>query len=123
MVEFSPINIIGVVISIALFYQSIRLVKKRKESVSEFLMWMSFGVVLFVLSFGDIITVSDVADFFEGVLSALGFSSGKIGLLVLSNLGLLMLLFYTYINTKTNRQMIYDLNQQIALNESENNKR
>ena len=119
MVEFHLINLIGIAISLALFYQSLRLVRKRKESVLEFLMWTSFGVILFVLSFGNVVTVLDITNFFGNILGFLGFNSGRIGLLVLANLGLLMLLFYTYINTKTNRQMIYDLNQQLSLYESE----
>jgi len=45
----------------------------------------------------------------------LGFDSGRDGVFVLGFLSLLLMLFYTYINAKTNRQRISDLNQEIAL--------
>lgn len=120
MVEFQIIDGIGLGVSVALFYQSIRLVRKRKESVFEFLLWIGFGTILFALSFGSLVNLIDLLNFFEGILSAIGFESGRIGLLVLANLALMMMLFYTYINTKSNRKLIYDLNQRVALSESEN---
>jgi hypothetical protein len=119
MVTFQIIDIIGLGVSIALFYQSVRLVRKRKESVFEFLLWISFGTILFTLSLGSFVNLIDLLNFFEWVLSLIGFESGRIGLLVLANLALMMMLFYTYINTKSNRKMIYDLNQRVALSESE----
>lgn len=119
MATFQIIDIIGLGVSIALFYQSVRLVRKRKESVFEFLLWISFGTILFTLSLGSFVNLIDLLNFFEWVLSLIGFESGRIGLLVLANLALMMMLFYTYINTKSNRKMIYDLNQRVALSESE----
>jgi hypothetical protein len=120
MIEFQIIDIIGLIISIALFYQSVRLVRKRKESVFEFLLWTGFGTMLFALSFGGLMNLIDLLNFFEWVLGLIGFESGRIGLLVLSNLALMMMVFYTYINTKSNRKLIYDLNQRVALSEGEN---
>jgi hypothetical protein len=120
MVEFEIIDVIGLGVSVALFYQSIRLVRKRKESVFEFLLWIGFGTILFALSLGSFVNLIDLLNFFEGILSVVGFESGRIGLLVLANLALMMMLFYTYINTKSNRKLIYDLNQRVALSESEN---
>ena len=122
VITFQPIDVITLGISIALFYQSVRLVRKRKESVFEFLLWTGFGTVLFVWSIGNILNLIDIANFVERILNILGFESGTVGLLVLANLGLMMMLFYTYVNTKSNRQLIYDLNQEIALSEHENDK-
>lgn len=121
MIEFQPIHVIGLAISFALFYQSVRLVRKGKESVFEFLLWVSFGLLLLILSIGNVVTVLDITDLLKDFLNSLGFGSGEIGLLVMSNLALMMMLFYTYINVKTNRKLIYDMNQEMALSEYKNN--
>lgn len=115
MINAEPIHFIGAIISIALFYQSYRLVKKRKESVFEFLLWASFGTVLLILSISSAVTVLGVFDAFRYLLYLLGFESGRDGIFVLAILGLLLMLFYTYVNVKTNRKDLYDLNQEVAL--------
>jgi hypothetical protein len=117
MFDLAPINLIGIGISLALFYQGRRLVQKRKESVFEFLMWSGFGAILFVLSVSNAVTAVGVIDELSYILGLLGFHSGRDGIFVLSILALLLMLFYTYVNAKTNRQMIYDLNQNLALAE------
>ncbi|MEA5388518.1 DUF2304 domain-containing protein [Haloarculaceae archaeon H-GB11] len=115
MFKFDPIHAIGIIISLALFYQSARLVRKRKESVFEFLLWMSFGVVLFSLAVGSAIKTVSMREQVQKIFNFVGFSSGFEGLFALAILGLLLMLFYTYINAKTNRNKLYDLNQELAL--------
>lgn len=122
MLNIAPIHVIGLLISVGLFYQSVNLVRKRKESVFEFLLWSGFGVVLLLLSLGSSVTVVGALDLISEVLALLGFRSGTNGIFVLSILALLLMLFYTYVNAKNNRKEIYDLNQQIALLRYEQNK-
>ena len=114
-----PIHLIGIVFAVALLYQSIRLVRKRKGTVFEFLLWSSFGIFLLLLSLGDLVTLLGIYELISTTLRLLGFGSGVTGLLVISNLSLLMMLFYTFVKVKTNRKQIYDLNQEIALVELE----
>lgn len=116
-----PIHVIGMVLALTMFYQSIRLVQSGKGSIFEFLLWSCFGVVLFALSLGDLLTLLRVYEALEVILAALGFGSGFTGLLVLSNLALLMMLFYTFVKVKTNQKELYDLNQEIALTRFEDN--
>lgn len=123
MIKFDPIHAIGIIIALALFYQSARLVRKRKESVFEFLLWTSFGFVLLVLSVGSALTTISMREQVQSVFNFVGFSSGFEGLFVLAILGLLLMLFYTYINAKTNRNKLYDLNQELALLRYEMQKR
>jgi len=113
--DLAPIHVIGFLISLALFYQSTRLLSKGKENVFEFLLWIGFGVGILVLSIGSSVTVLGVLDKIQFLLEILGFQSGQDGIFVLAILGLLLMLFYTYINAKTNRQDIYNLNQELAL--------
>jgi hypothetical protein len=112
---FRPIHLIGIVFAVALLYQSIRLVRKGKGTVFEFLLWSSFGIFLLLLSLGDLVTLLGVYQVVSTTLGLLGFGSGVTGLLVMSNLALLMMLFYTFVKVKTNRKELYDLNQEIAL--------
>lgn len=123
MVNAEPIHFIGAAISIALFYQSYRLVKKRKESVFEFLLWATFGTILLVLSISSAVTVLGVLEGVRNLLYLLGFESGRDGIFVLAILGLLLMLFYTYVNVKTNRKDLYDMNQEVALLKYELQKR
>lgn len=111
----TPIHVIGLGVAIALFYQSFRLVRKQKESVFEFLLWVGFGSAIFVLSLGQLLTIAELLAVLEALLRLLGFQSGTNGIFTLAILGLLLLLFYTYINAKTNRQKIADLNQELSL--------
>lgn len=115
-----PIHVIGMVLALTMFYQSIRLVQSGKGSIFEFLLWSCFGAVLFALSLGDVVTLLRVYEALEVILAVLGFGSGFTGLLVLSNLALLMMLFYTFVKVKNNRKELYDLNQEIALTNYEN---
>jgi len=122
MLDIAPIHVIGFIISIGLFYQSIKLVQRRKESVLEFILWSGFGIVILILSLGGAVTVVDTLQFSKYFFSLLGFRSGTNGILVLSILVLLLVIFYTYINVKNNRKEIYDLNQEIALSRYEKEK-
>jgi hypothetical protein len=111
----TPIHLIGIAVSVALFYQSIRLVRKQKESVFEFLLWTGFGAAIFVLSLGQLLTISGLLEGLSFLLSLLGFQTGTNGIFTLAILGLLLLLYYTYNNAKTNRQKIADMNQELSL--------
>jgi hypothetical protein len=111
----TPIHIIGIAVSVILFYQSVRLVRKQKESVFEFLLWTGFGAAIFVLSLGQLLTISGLLEGLSFLLSLLGFQTGTNGIFTLAILGLLLLLFYTYNNAKTNRQKIADMNQELSL--------
>lgn len=115
MFGITPIHVLGLGVSIALMYQSIRLVRKQKESVFEFLLWTGFGGAIFILSFGQLLTIAEILDSIEATLRLLGFQTGTNGIFTLAILGLLLMLFYTYINAKTNRQKIADLNQELSL--------
>ena len=111
----APIHVLGICVSIALLYQSVRLVRKQKESVFEFLLWAGFGIGIFVLSLGQLLTVSRILNTLGTTLSLLGFQTGTNGIFTLAILALLMMLFYTYTNAKTNRQKINDMNQEISI--------
>jgi hypothetical protein len=110
-----PIHVIGLVLALSMFYQSLRLLRSGRGSIFEFLLWSCFGGVLFALSLGNAVTLLRVYEALGVILAALGFRSGLTGLLVLSNLALLMMLFYTFVKVKMNRKDLYDLNQEIAL--------
>jgi len=111
----TPIHLIGIAVSVALMYQSLRLVRKQKESVFEFLLWSGFGLGIFVLSLGQLLTVTGLLDGLGFILGLLGFQTGTNGIFTLAILGLLLMLFYTYVNVKTNRQRIADLNQEVSI--------
>jgi len=111
----TPIHLIGIAVSVVLFYQSVRLVRKQKESVFEFLLWTGFGAAILVLSLGQLLTISGLLEGLSFLLSLLGFQTGTNGIFTLAILGLLLLLFYTYNNAKTNRQKIADMNQELSL--------
>ena len=111
----TPIHLIGIAVSVALIYQSFRLVRKQKESVFEFLLWSGFGLGIFVLSLGQLLTIMGLLNRLEFTLGLLGFQTGTNGIFTLAILGLLLMLFYTYVNVKTNRQKIADLNQEVSI--------
>jgi len=111
----TPIHLIGIAVSMVLMYQSVRLVRKQKESIFEFLLWSGFGLGIFILSLGQLLTISGILDSLNIMLGVLGFETGTNGIFTLSILGLLLLLFYTYVNAKTNRQKIADLNQELSI--------
>lgn len=111
----SPIHVIGVLAGLALLYQSIRLVRDRKESIFEFLVWSGFGVGLLALSVGSALESVDVLDTVETLLSTLGFNIGRISILFVSNLLLLFLVFYAYTQIVESRKQLSDLNQEVAI--------
>jgi len=115
MARFQPINLLGILIAIGLIYQSLRLVRNRKESVLEFLLWSVFGTGLLILSIIGGISENLISGATDFALESLGVDSGPDGIFVLSIIGLMLMLFYTYISAKTNEQQIQDLNQEIAL--------
>lgn len=115
MYGIAPIHVLGIIVSVGLLYQSYQLVRRGKEDVSEFLLWAGFGVAIFVFSLGQIVTITGVLAFINDGLSFLGFQSGTNGIFTLAILGILLLLFYTYVNAKSNERKLADLNQQIAL--------
>lgn len=78
-------------------------------------MWTGMGMVILTLSLSSAITILGILDAILLFLRLLGFRSGRDGIFVLAILSLLMLLFYTYINAKTNRKYLQDLNQELAL--------
>jgi hypothetical protein len=111
----TPIHLIGIAVSVALFYQSVRLVRKQTESVFEFLLWTGFGAAIVVLSLGQLLTITRLLEVLSFLLSLLGFQTGTNGIFTIAILGLLLLLYYTYNNAKTNRQKIADMNQELSL--------
>lgn len=116
--RFELMHAIGIVVSTALFYQSYLLVRNRKESIFEFLLWAGFGGALLVLSLADGTAGREelaVFDVIKHLLRLIGFDNGVNGIFTLTILGLLLLLFYTYANAKTNRKLLYDQTQEIAL--------
>lgn len=114
-----PIHLVGIVLAATLLYRSVWLVRKNKESVSEFLLWFSLGFALLVLSLGDILTLTEVYNAVSGMLGLFGFGSGFTGLLVMSNIVLLAMLLFLFVKVQENKKRIYDLNQEIALMEVE----
>jgi len=111
----APIHVIGVIAGLALLYQSYRLVSDRKEGVFEFLLWAGFGVALLVISIGSAITSVDLLGGLEGAMALLGFARGPESVLFVSNLLLLFLVFYSYIQLVESRKQLSDLNQELAL--------
>lgn len=122
MYNIQAIHVIGVVVSLGLIYQSYRLVRKRRESILEFLMWAGSGVFLLAVSVDGARETGGLVVRFDGILRALGLSSGFQGVLGLTVLALFLLIFYTYVNTKNNKKEIYDMSQEIALLEYELNR-
>lgn len=115
VLELSPIHVIGVVASLALLYKSLRLVRDRKEGIFEFLLWTGFGIGLLVVSIGSALTSVDILDISDRVLATLGFNIGRDGLFFVSNLLLLFIVFYTYVQLVESRKQLSELNQEVAL--------
>lgn len=110
-----PIHVIGVVAGLALLFQSYRLATDRKEGVFEFLLWVGFGLGLLVISIGSALTAVDLLGGIENGLALLGFASDTDSVFFISNLVLLFVVFYTYIQLVESRKQLSDLNQEIAL--------
>ena len=106
---------IGVIAGFALLFQSYRLASDRKEGVFEFLLWVGFGVGLLVVSIGSALTNVDLLGGLENGLALLGFASTTDSVFFISNLLLLFLVFYTYVQLVGSRKQLSDLNQEIAL--------
>ncbi|QSG08339.1 DUF2304 domain-containing protein [Halapricum desulfuricans] len=113
--ELAPIHGIGAVAGLALLYQSYRLVAARKGSVFEFLLWAGFGIGLLAISVGSALKSVDLLYALEGTLSALGFGPGTDSIFFVSNLLLLFVVFYTYVQLVESRRRLSDLNQELAL--------
>jgi hypothetical protein len=113
--NFAPIHIFGFVVSGILFYQSFRLLREGKETILEFLFWSGFGTAILVFNFGSALRHPGLLETIHGVLSGLGFKSGMNGVFALATLGILMMVFHIYIETKTNKKEMYELNQEVAL--------
>jgi len=111
----APIHVIGALAGIALLYQSYRLVSDRKEGVFEFLLWAGFGVALLAISIGSAITTVDLLGGLESGMALLGFARGPESVLFVSNLLLLFLVFYSYVQLVESRKQLSDLNQELAL--------
>lgn len=121
MPEIAPIHVVGVLVAIALFYQSFKLVRTRKESTFEFLLWTGFGTAILFLSLESMVTTVDLTEFLRDGLRVLGFESGMNGILTVAILAILLMLFYTYVNAKNNRKDIYDIDQELAILRYEQN--
>jgi hypothetical protein len=115
MVEVVPIHVIGLAVSLLLLYQSVRLVRSRRENIFEFVMWAFFGTVLLVYTIARMVTTVDVIGHINAFLRSLGFGSGERGLLVLSVISLFLIVFYTYTMVKTYHREMTDLQQELAI--------
>jgi len=115
MVNANPIHYIGILVSVLLVYKSYKLVRSGKENVLEFLVWLCFGLGIFALSVSTAFRVFNTLEWFQAMLAFLGFRSGRDGVFVVAILGLMLLLFYTYANAKSNQKRVSDLNQKVAL--------
>jgi hypothetical protein len=114
-VELAPIHVIGFLAGLLLVYQSVSLVRERKEGLFEFLLWAGFGVGLLAISMGSALTSVDVLAVLEGLLATLGFDVGRDSLFLVGNLVLLFLVFYTYVQLIESRKRLAELTQELAL--------
>lgn len=113
--DLAPIHIIGLIISAILFYQSFRLLQEGKENILEFIFWSGFGTAMLVFNIRSALRRPGILSAIRDVLSGLGFNSGMNGVFALAILFLLMMLFHVYIEAKTNKKKMYELNQEVAL--------
>ena len=115
MFDIAPIHVVGVAAGLALLYQSLSLVRDRKEGVFEFLLWAGFGVGLLVISIGSALDAVDILASLVWLLAALGFNLGTDSVFFVSNLLLLFIVFYTYVQLVESRKRISDLAREVAL--------
>lgn len=115
MLQVEPIHVIGILVSLVLFSQSVQLVRTRRENILEFLLWIAFGSALLVYTVARMLTSLNTLEAINGLFRSLGFGSGERALLFLSVMTLFLLLLYTYTMVKTNRKEIADLQREIAL--------
>lgn len=109
------VNVLGMVVAGVMLYQSVRLVRTGKESILEFLIWVVFGLGLFLVSFSRGLGLSEFLGALDRGLQFMGLSGGIDGLFVLGFLALLLLLLYIYTNVKANEKEIEKLNQELAI--------
>lgn len=115
MLAIEPVHVIGVAVSFVLIYQSVALVRTRRENILEFLLWVAFGTGLLVYTVASMLSTLDTYDAINAFLRSLGFGTGERGLLFLSVITLFLLVLYTYTMLKTNRREITDLQQNVAV--------
>lgn len=113
--DVAPIHVVGIAAGLALLYQSFSLVRDRKEGVFEFLLWVGFGVGLLVISVGSALASVDLLASLVWLLSALGFGLGTDSVFFVSNLLLLFIVFYTYVQLVESRKRLSDLAREVAL--------
>jgi hypothetical protein len=105
------IQILGLLVSIYLFYRSYNLVKKREEDVKQFLFWVFLGILLFVSSL-----VPGIVDIF---LDLLGLENRAFAIIIIGTL-LLYLLFFNFASKIDNlNQQISQINEKVSLIEYE----
>lgn len=114
-VDVAPIHVIGIAVGLALLYQSLSLVRDRKEGVFEFLLWVGFGVALLVISVGSALTSVDLLASLVWFLGAFGFNLGIDSVFFVSNLLLLFLVFFIYVQLVESRKRVSDLAREVAL--------
>ncbi len=114
-VDVAPIHVVGIVAGLALLYQSVSLVRDRKEGIFEFLLWAGFGVGLLVISIGSALTAVDLLASLVWLLAALGFNLGTDSVFFVSNLLLLFLVFFIYVRLVESRKRLSQLAREVAL--------
>lgn len=115
MIDLEPFHYVAVAVSVLLFYQSVRLVRTRKENLFEFLVWVSFGVGILLYSIASAVESIELLGYFNGTLRSLGFGNEWRGLFAISIVALYLVVFYTYTIVKTTDRRMADLQQEIAL--------
>lgn len=113
--DVAPIHVVGFAAGLALLYKSASLVRDRKEGVFEFLLWSGFGLALLAISVGSALTAVDARASLVGLLTALGFNLGTESVFFVSNLLLLFIVFYTYVQLVESRKRLSDLAREVAL--------
>lgn len=114
-VDLAPIHVVGIAAGLALLYQSVSLVRDRKEGIFEFLLWIGFGIGLLVISVGSALTSVDLLASLVWLLGALGFGLGTDSVFFVSNLLLLFLVFFIYVQLVESRKRLSQLAREVAL--------
>lgn len=115
MIVIEPFHFVGATVSLLLFYQSLRLVKTRKENLFEFLVWVTFGVGILLYTVASALEGVELLGHINGLVTALGFGNEWRGLFAISIVALYLVVFYTYTLVKTTDRRLADLQQEIAL--------
>lgn len=114
-VDLAPIHVVGIAAGLALLYKSLSLVRDRKEGIFEFLLWIGFGLGLLVISVGSALTSVDLLASLVWLLAALGFNLGTDSVFFVSNLLLLFLVFFIYVQLVESRKRLSQLAREVAL--------